>query len=520
MRHLQSLWLPGMLAVVSLLLAALVVAILKRLVSDRQAGWLLCWIALVFFLVPLPYTRLPAGLQLKGDEPHYMVATVSLLQDHDLFLENEYANHVFAPFYNAPLTPQTIPARDGHAASAHDSGLSILAVPAYAIGGWVGALIFLGLLGSLTVRETYLSARLLGAEPLAGLAAASLMAFSLPFAVYATQVYAEIAGALAIAFAVRQMLSHNTAARALPIATGLAIAALPWLHLRFWMLALPLLATALLIWRRWSERVVLVGTLVLSAIAYTGLNALVYARVIISPLLLHYGVQSSVFDLLHSPQGLMKIGVTLARPWLDPYDGLFLLAPIFLLAVAAIPLVLRRSTWVIRGIVLTLAVYTAFVGLAYLQNDAGDSPPGRFMVVVAPLLALLLVAVFQPGLRRMTVWPSAVLAAWGALTVVLSLASPIEARYPLARTGGPIAMLSRRLGVPLARAVPSFSDPQLDSLIKAALWAIAVAVIAVVLWKYAKPPYNWRDADIPGGRHRVASPGLRGSRPDRDLAHP
>ena len=574
MRHLQALWLPGVFAIVSLLvlpaamrlprrvrpwvlaadltswiplglvlvhvgpsdhnvsfalaicvktgvvLAILALATANRLLSDRQLGVLLAGIALLFFLLPLPFTRLPAGLQLKGDEPHYLVATISLLQDHDLYLENEYTNHVYAPFYNAPLQPQAIAARDGHIASAHDSGLSILALPAYAIGGWLGVLVFLGLLGSLTVRETYLSTRLLGAQPLAGLTAAGLIGFSLPFAVYATQVYAEIAGALVIAFAVRQMLSKLARARTAPLAAGLAIATLPWLHVRFWVLALPLLATGLMVWRQWSERLVLVATLAVSAAAYTGLNALVYGRVIVSPFLLHDTVQSRVFDLLHSTQGLMTIAVTLLRPWLDPYDGVFLLAPIYLLAVAAFPLLLRRATWVTRGIIVSIGVYAAFVGLAYLQNDAGDSPPGRFMVVVAPLLALLLVTVYQPSLRRLTSWPSVALAAWGGLTVFLSLASPIEASYPLAGTGGPIAMISRRLGVMLAAAVPSFTHPQPDSLLKAAAWVLALALIALLLWTRAKPPYNWRDADIPGGRDRVASPGLRGSRPDPDLAHP
>ena len=43
---------------------------------------------------------LPSGLFPGGDEPHYLVITQSLLQDHDLDIENNHARKDYAAYYD------------------------------------------------------------------------------------------------------------------------------------------------------------------------------------------------------------------------------------------------------------------------------------------------------------------------------------------------------------------------------------------------------------------------------------
>src|SRR5215813_551500 len=102
---------------------------------DRLAGWSIALQAAVFFALSVPFDRVaqPAG-HLTGDEPHYLVVTLSLIRDHDLFVEDEYGNRLYSAFYQGIMggadraDGHTLAAVGGHLASFHDMGLPILDV--------------------------------------------------------------------------------------------------------------------------------------------------------------------------------------------------------------------------------------------------------------------------------------------------------------------------------------------------------------------------------------------------------
>src|SRR5437870_4204324 len=84
---------------------------------------------------------------------------------------------------------------------------------------YVAPLLAMAAVAGRTVREMFLGARALGADPVAALTAASLVGFSLPFAVFATQVYPEIPGAFLTAFAARQLLAAPAGRRVAALIT-------------------------------------------------------------------------------------------------------------------------------------------------------------------------------------------------------------------------------------------------------------------------------------------------------------
>jgi hypothetical protein len=471
------LWLSIMLVMkIALLLGILARAIMRQRIGDARAGWLLCAIAAVFFVAPLPFTRI--GFKLHGDEPHYLVVTMRLLQGGDFSLEGEYARQAYRLFCYDDLgvgEGHVVIARNGHAAPAHDLGLSIIAAVPYLLGGWILVLVAMAGAAGLVVREIFLSARLLGASAVVALAAAAAIGLSPPFVVFSTQVFPEIPAALATTVAARAMLAPPSRRRA-PLVVGVALAVLPWLHMRFWMLAVPLALGSVLIWRNRRATLVVMLSLAASAIAYTLLNYAVYGQPVLSPFLLP---RAGALTRWAAPSGLLSAaGIVLAeaRPWLDSYDGLLLISPIYIFAVAALPGLLKDPRRIGPWLIAAIVCYSALVGLQYARSTAGDSPPGRFMVVVTPLLGLALACQIGRQSRRFTLALLIPLAAMSGASTLVSLSEPLVARYPFDGKGGPIAILGRALSIPT-------SFPAIE----ASAAVLLVGVLAVLMYR-VRPP--------------------------------
>ena len=502
------LWLGIALCVkAAALLLALLRAVAQARVGERVASWLLVAIAVVFYVAPLPLVRLDRGLQLKGDEPHYLVSTISLLRDHDLYVEDEYAAHVYAPFYDQTLDPHAVPARDGHLASFHDAGLAILATVPYAVGGWIAVVLAMALVAGLAVREMFLLARIAGADPLASLLATVFLGFSLPFAVFSTQIYPEVPGAFLTVAATRRLLGRAGGSGSGPLVTGIALGLLPLLQLRFWAIVVPLLVAAMVTWRGMRQRTRLLGPLVVLTLGYVALNAAVYGRLTISPFLFHESITAGLGTRVAAAGGPLGVLLDAVRPWFDPYDGLLWISPVTILAVVAIPMTLRRSGFVVRAALAALVLYSFVVGLHYLISTSGDSPPGRFLVAVVSLLVVPLATILREPFRRLTLPIAGIFAAGGAVTLLISLADPLLARYPFLGRGGPVAIIGQRLHLPLQQVLPSFPQPTASALLKTAVVLATLAVAAFWLdratdgrWQNSSKdhPYNGTRADLPG----------------------
>src|SRR4029079_6260941 len=73
----------------------------------------------------------------QGDEPHYLMVADSLWHDHDLAVERDYAEGRYEAFFHGPLAPHyRVRGIGGVIYSLHAVGLSLLLLPAYAVGGY------------------------------------------------------------------------------------------------------------------------------------------------------------------------------------------------------------------------------------------------------------------------------------------------------------------------------------------------------------------------------------------------
>jgi hypothetical protein len=450
---------------------------IRRGLPDHWAALTLVTAAFVFYVLAIPFTHLYLldghGAGLAGDEPSYMVSTVSLVRDHDLFVEDEYAQLVYWSFYPAQLgVGHSVQARGGHIASFHDAGLSILATVPYALGGWQMVLVAMALATAALLGQVYRTIRNVGVAAQPALAAAALSGFTLPIAAYSTQVYPEVLVGLAAIVAVRQMWAAQQGLRASPVLVGLALAVMPWLHVRAWPLVAALAIAAVMVWRQWVARGTVLLLLLTGAVGYVLLNLYVYGHLQLSP-----AVGGSLLQEVRSlPGSVIAIGE--GRPWLDGFDGLLLLAPFFVLALAGVPL-LARMGWAGRGTVGAIVLYSALIGMWDLVSDGGWAPPGRFMVPAIPLLTIGLAVAFQAFWRRpMGVLVIGPAAAWALACSFFTFADRIGV-YTLDRTAGAVGTISRASGIPVTTFAPAFKQPDIRSFLEVA--AVVVVVVGLYL---------------------------------------
>jgi hypothetical protein len=363
-----------------------------------------------FFALLGRYLPGPAGAQ--GDEPHYLLIAHSLLGDGDVDLADEYDQREYRPFFGGTLQAHTSPASPrGVLYEVHTPGLPALLLPAYALGGYAGAKLFIALMAAFTAalvhrlaRETTGSARL-------ALGVWTALVAVPPLPVYAQAIYPESAAALATA--VFLLTSRRDAGWGTLLAAGFAAAWLPWLHPKFLPLALVGLALGVArpspSRRAWPAR----GTAVLLfAASLAALLVFLHALYGRASLSAAYGPRfASDVSLARVPWGLPAL-------FFDRQFGLCVVAPLWALALPGFAALARgRLGDTLRA--LLLAGATLGVGASFSMWWGGACPPGRFVVPALPALALAL----APAFRRRRDAAVALLAA-GSAVVLLAAGAP------------------------------------------------------------------------------------------------
>jgi hypothetical protein len=337
-----------------------------------------------------------------GDEPAYLLVALSLLEDGDLRMNNQYRERQYERFGTQRYPVFAHPGLDGGLYPHHNAGLPALLVPAVAAGlGDEARLALLvrglmALLGAWAVAETALLARAVAGSGRAGLWAAALAGLSVPLGFYGTQVYPEVPAALCAVFAYRRIAAGGSLLSM--GAAGLAAGALVWLHSKF----LPLLGLLALAAVAQGLRAAGPAARRLASMAAFGLCLGVPAVLFFqfvhatygtwSPAALQLGVRALAApqDLVLGEMGrrLLHTPLSFVGFFFDQRIGLLLYAPAFLLAVPGAVLLWRRGA----GRVLELAA----LGLApialyswFYWSMGGYGPPNRPAVPGVPFLAVL-----------------------------------------------------------------------------------------------------------------------------------
>ncbi len=364
----------------------------------QRAGWRpgrVAFLPLAFLALVAAAGRTHVEVGPRGDEPHYLMVAESLLRDGDLDLERDYAAGRYALFHDAPLSPHYRVQR-----------VDLAVLPAWALAGYAGVTVFMALLAALLAREVrQAAAELTGREDVAD-AAGWLFVLSPPLAHYAGLVFTEVPAALAVAYGLRRGRAASLGVRG-ALALGAVVAALPWLNVRYAPLALLVLAHA--VWRHRRVTLALVAPLLASA---AGLGLYHHAL---------YGFWDPRRVYGRRPElALATLREGLPGLFLDQEFGLLVYAPLLVLAAPGLVWLMRRDRRL--GLVSILAVLTAVLTAgSWHMWRGGFNPPGRFLVPIAPILAIAVALVFE---RRGLTAGTALLAGWGLWAGIFGASQP------------------------------------------------------------------------------------------------
>ncbi len=392
-----------------------------------------------------------------GDEPHYLLAAKSIVDDGDVDVRDEFAVHAYREFYPRPLERHGRLTK-GRLNEPHGVGFPLLIAPAFAIGGAKGVELFLAAIAALGVVFAYRLALRVVPDPWA-LAAAAAVGLSPPFLAYGTAVYPDLtAGAMLAAAALLALrLDAQPSRKAAFVCFGL-LSALPWLDTKFVLAGLVVGALgARGLWRA-RRRTLAIGVVELSLFSVTLFVAIsegIYGG--LTPYAAEAGGQSPTGATF--PGGYLDRAYRAVALFIDRGYGLLRWAPVLALAFAGL-------WWLWRSRRDRLA--RAMPGVRDIELTAG--------LCALVLAAQLLVAVFGaptmfgfwfPGRQLLAALPLTIpLVAWGfrhAPRIGLALSALTLGAsawlYLHARVGGGslVADLPDAPFGPLTRVLPAFN---------------------------------------------------------------
>jgi hypothetical protein len=346
-----------------------------------------------------------------GDEPHYLVITQSLLKDGDIRIENNHRQRDYAEYFGGAINPDYVKrGRDGEIYSVHAPGLPALVLPAFALFGYRGVEVFLLLLAAVAGGVMWrIGWRLTGDAGAAWFGWAAV-AGSATFVLHSFTVFPDPAGALIVAVAVLFLIrldrSPDEVRAAEVVGVSVLLAALPWLHTRFSLLAGGFGLLALLLMPR-ARRVIFLIVPVLSAAAWFGFFQWVYGTP--NPAVPYGGADDKRAEFI--PGGLTGL-------LFDEQFGLIVHAPVLLLAAAAVG---RSGAWKARrvelGVLAIAAVYLTAAAAFWLWWAGTPASPARFALAVLPVLVPALALYWH------TAGPEARRAGLGLLAVSVTIAA-------------------------------------------------------------------------------------------------
>jgi hypothetical protein len=355
-----------------------------------------------------------------GDEPHYLVITQSLLYDHDLQIENNHQRGDYRAYFAGDLAPHSLRrGRNGAVYSVHAPGVPALVLPAFAIGGYRGVVIFLIVCSSAACALAWwLAWRVTGTHAAAwfGWAAVTLAP---PFLLESYTVFPDGPGAIVVLTGVWALLraqwesppsplrgfgetgQQTTLTRGGPgvwvwAAHGFALSLLPWMHTRFSVLAATLGGLILVRLARvpnaMAKAIAFLAPPAVSGVAWLFFFAVIYGTPDPSA---PYGSEPQNF-LAFLPNGLGGL-------IFDQGFGLIATAPVLVAAFAGFARTRRLFLeWLVVAVPYALTVTT------YAMWWAGMSGPARFFV---PLMLPLAIPAACAWKHATSGWRSIMLAA-------------------------------------------------------------------------------------------------------------
>jgi len=467
-------WLIWLLVAAGLVIAR-APAVPRVLGDASRAPWVAAAVLAALALTVFSNVR---SVMPGGDEPHYVAATQSLLHDGDLKVANNYAQGDYLDYFPGRLEPHyLVRALDGEIYSVHAPGVSVVILPAFALAGYAGSVVMIVLIASISAALTWrLAYRLSGADAASAWVGVAAVFFTAPYFFHTFAIYPEVIGSLCVLaglWLLIELADGRVPSSAPLIAVGAGLAALPWLHSRFAVLAgvLGILVVARLAAhaRAVANSVTFLSVPVVAGLGWFAFFYFVWGSP--SPTA-PYGADTST-SASYILRGLIGL-------LFDQQFGVLTTAPIYVAAAIGWVVLLRRNARLAVELLLIVVPYTITVA-SYAMWWAGSAAPARFLVSILPLAALPIAVAWKEAAKQPRRWFLLML-----LVASVALIAPrafVESGRLIINTRGAIdgtlVWLSSIVDLPLA--LPSVHrDGGTDAISYAAAWvSLFVAAIFV-----------------------------------------
>ncbi len=319
------------------------------------------------------------GIQLSGDEPHYLMVTQSIVDDGDILLKNNVENKTYLEYIPVEIPAHMI-IRNGKHLSFHMPGLSFLLTPFWLIFKLTKNIIDPHLFFRISASFInaffpfvlfYLMKFFFPKEKVNGVWLISLM--SVPVLFHSVHLFPELPASTLLAGSFLLIFKEKS----MPVTSGLLFSLTIWFHVKYYP---PLFIFAVFVaWKLIKER------------RKTDLSRFLIFPIISSVILLifikiFYGTlnPTAIFPAENywTTPLLLKIKVFLAY-FLDQRDGLFLYAPLLFLSLFGLKRGFKK--WNILPVI--LLIYTLFHSITTVRG--AHSPVGRPLIFVLWILLLL-----------------------------------------------------------------------------------------------------------------------------------
>ncbi len=427
------------------------------------------------------------GIQLSGDEPHYVMIAQSLVEDGDFDLKNNLEQKTYFSYLPVELRFHGAVV-SGRYRSFHLPGLSFLLVPFFflfkLLGGLLPASLYFrlaaALINSLFSLGLFLVLRHAWPEKDNG-ACFFFFLCTFPLCFHAVHLFPELPAAALTLYAYILGRDHRRYALA-----GLLLAGTAWLHLKY---SIPALVLALFLgaraWKEGGPRLKRLARLLAAPALSLALLGL-YSRIL-------YGS----FDprVISPEKNFLAIPLhfrieTLLSFFLDQRDGLLVYAPLFLLLFLAWRKDIRTA---IRDFGLLSALLVSYILFhAFTTVRGGYSPAARPVVFVLWILCVFLVAVHRNSASGLLRILSRMLAGMTAFATVWLLYYPLFLYQPVTREvsqrASSLLWFLSSEAIDLASLFPSFLKQSNAGYWPNWAWLGALAVaLAVYYSKSARP---------------------------------
>lgn len=372
-----------------------------------------------FLFSPFPIT---------GDEPHYLIITKSMLSDGDINLWNNYQNKDYLEFYPGELDSHARPGRKSlkHQYSRHMPGLPVLLLPSYFIGTNIGKFISSFTKNHIHEKETlifmvrlfmciftallswifFLLVQDLLKNRKSSLLSWLIFSFSTPLLFYSHMIYPEVPAALIVILIFWRIIKKQESTSLNSGMIGVGIALLPWLGVKYSVLALGILCLFFFSYIK-SKKVKLTNILCfISPLILSFLLFLFYLQSIygtLSPLSIYEGTaENNGFMLLKFFHFNLVEFFRCGLGYLfDQRAGILAYTPVYIFFIPGVFLMLKKKKKETFFLLFIFSLYWAFCSLGYYWG--GYCPPGRTLLPVLWIMALLMAYAFAKNRNRKSI---------------------------------------------------------------------------------------------------------------------